>query len=99
MIGPRALEGFIIASIAFQDSQLQEIDLKALPPNWNAPVAPVALRTFGDDWAADGQYPVLSVPSAVMPGERNYLINPAHPEFAAMKKSSPEPFIFDRRLA
>jgi RES domain-containing protein len=41
----------------------------------------------------------LSVPSAVIPKERNYILNPAHPDFARIVFASPEPFDFDDRLA
>jgi RES domain-containing protein len=41
---------------------------------------------------------VLSVPSAVLLSDRNYVINPAHPKFHLIKFSDPEPFQFDPRL-
>ncbi|MBI2497892.1 MAG: RES domain-containing protein, partial [Opitutae bacterium] len=41
----------------------------------------------------------LRVPSVVVPGEFNYLLNPAHPDFKRVKIGKPEPFSFDPRLA
>ena len=41
---------------------------------------------------------MLVVPSAVIPAEVNYLLNPSHPDFARIRIDSPEPFVFDRRL-
>jgi RES domain-containing protein len=38
------------------------------------------------------------VPSAVIPNEPNYLLNPTHPEFQRIKIGSPQPFAFDPRL-
>jgi RES domain-containing protein len=38
------------------------------------------------------------VPSVVIPGERNYIVNPHHPDFPRMRFFSPEPFYFDDRL-
>jgi RES domain-containing protein len=38
------------------------------------------------------------VPSAVVAGSYNVLINPAHPDFAKFRVESSEPFEFDRRL-
>jgi|SRR5690348_11093686 len=99
LLKPRILRGYVVASIEFDDSQVQRIDLGRLPLGWNKPVAPPALRHYGDDWVAAGRLPVLAVPSAVISGEWNYLINPAHADFAAMKKSTAEPFVYDRRLA
>jgi RES domain-containing protein len=69
------------------------------PPGWNEPVAPAGLRKFGDDWVAAADSVVLAVPSAVVPGEWNYLINPTHPDFAGLTKTPPGPFLFDHRLA
>ena len=41
---------------------------------------------------------VLKVPSVVVPGDFNYLLNPAHAEFYKVKIKSVEPFNFDERL-
>jgi RES domain-containing protein len=99
LVAPRILKGFVVASIRFDDAQIQRVDPSMLPSGWNNPVAPTALREYGDDWIAAARYPVLAVPSAVIDGEWNYLINPAHDEFPAMPKSAPVPFIYDPRLA
>jgi hypothetical protein len=41
---------------------------------------------------------VLRVPSILVPGESNLLLNPQHPQFKRLKISKPEPFDFDGRL-
>jgi RES domain-containing protein len=99
LVPPRVLSGFVIASVLFDDAQVKRVDLSVLPVGWSGPVAPASLRKYGDDWLAAGDSVVLSVPSAVVPGEWNYLINPAHPDFAGLRISDPEPFLFDYRLA
>jgi RES domain-containing protein len=38
---------------------------------------------------------VLKVPSAVVPGDFNYLINPKHKNFNKIKIKNKEPFSFD----
>jgi RES domain-containing protein len=40
----------------------------------------------------------LRVPSSVVLGEFNYLLNPAHPDFARITIARPESFDFDSRL-
>jgi RES domain-containing protein len=40
----------------------------------------------------------LQVPSAVAPHHVNYLLNPAHPEFASLTIATPERFALDPRL-
>lgn len=99
LVKPRVLSGFVIASIRFNQSMVQRVDRNVLPLGWEAPVAPPELRTYGDAWLTARQYPVLAVPSAVIRGEWNYLINPAHREFHRFIKSRPEPFVYDIRLA
>ena len=42
---------------------------------------------------------VLEVPSAVIPEEVNYLLNPQHADAAAITVTSRRPFDFDARLA
>jgi len=44
------------------------------------------------------QSPVHKVPSAVIPREWNYLINPNHPRFEELVWSDPRAFVFDPRL-
>jgi RES domain-containing protein len=41
---------------------------------------------------------MTSVPSFVVPSERNYLLNPNHSAFAGILFGPPEPFRFDPRL-
>jgi RES domain-containing protein len=55
-------------------------------------------RALGDRWLDRALSAVLRVPSAVIPSEWNYLINPLHLEFAQIAVQLPEPFHFDARL-
>jgi hypothetical protein len=41
---------------------------------------------------------ILAVPSAIIPIEFNYLINPRHPDFSRISVGKPETFHFDKRL-
>jgi RES domain-containing protein len=50
---------------------------------------------------AERLYPttaVLSVPSAIVTDERNYLLNPAHADFQHIIFLASQPFQFDPRL-
>lgn len=70
-----------------------------LPENWQVnPYAPETQR-FGQEWVRTQRSVALRVPSAVILGEFNYLLNPAHPDFKRVKVGKPEPFSFDPRLA
>ena len=52
----------------------------------------------GDLWAQEARSAVLELPSVIIPGECNYLLNPAHPGFQKIIIGRPEPFAFDPRL-
>jgi RES domain-containing protein len=55
-------------------------------------------REAGDAWLKSRESAVLRVPSAVVVGERNYLINPKHLDFAQITVDPPVALRFDERL-
>lgn len=69
-----------------------------LPAGWRAMPAPAAVRAFGDAWVQGGRSAVLAVPSAVVPAETNYVLNPAHPRFGEIRIGKAEAFEVDVRL-
>ena len=69
-----------------------------LPANWRRYPPPEALAELGTRWARDLKSPVLAVPSAVIPQELNYVLNPVHPDFKRIRVGDPEAFRFDPRL-
>jgi RES domain-containing protein len=73
-------------------------DLLANPPaNWRALDSPSAVEA-GRAWLAVGRTAVLRVPSALVPREPNYVINPAHPDAARIRRADPVPLDWDVRL-
>lgn len=88
VIGARIPKSVSIRTIEETDS----------PSNWSGPVATKKTKDIGTSWAKSGATAVLSVPSVVVPNERNYLLNPAHPDFSKIRFSAPKPFVFDKRL-
>ena len=69
-----------------------------LPVSWRAEPPSVATRTVGTEWVRSGSSCVLRVPSAIIPTESNYVLNPAHPDFSEIMYGPPEPFSLDPRL-
>ncbi len=69
-----------------------------LPRDWRVYPRHQALADLGSRWAAARESAVLAVPSAVIPQELNYLLNPLHPHFKRIQIGRPEPFSFDPRL-
>ena len=56
-----------------------------------------ATRQLGDDWLQRKSSVALSIPS-VTSGERNFLLNPEHPQFRDLRFHNPIPFKLDMRL-
>lgn len=71
----------------------------SLPDDWRQLPAPPSTRELGSRWAAESRSVVLRVPSTVVDGEFNYLLNPRHPDFARLKFGEPMFFSFDPRLS
>ena len=74
------------------------IEIQDLPPDWRAYPAPQTIQSIGSRWMRAGKTSVLSVPSVVIPEERNYLLNPVHRDFVRIKLSEPKAFALDSRL-
>lgn len=70
-----------------------------LPKDWNSIPASPAAQTFGDRWLDAKRSLGLIVPSALIPEERNIVLNPLHPAMAGVKARLLRPFVFDHRLA
>src|SRR5580704_16842676 len=74
------------------DLKLTYRSAENLPLNWNSPQPALETRDIGTDWANSLATAILIVPSAVLPRESNYLLNPRHQDFARINFLSPEPF-------
>jgi RES domain-containing protein len=69
-----------------------------LPDGWNAEVPISATQDIGELWVGEGSSAILSVPSSIDPSDRNFILNPAHPEFADIALQPSLHFHFDPRL-
>jgi RES domain-containing protein len=79
-------------------ASIKTIKISDLPKNWRTYPAAPALCKLGSAWAAAQESLALCVPSAVVPMERNYLLNPTHKDIAKVRVRKIEPFKFDPRL-
>ena len=58
-----------------------------------------ASQQWGDEWVRKQRTAVLRVPSiAVNRLESNFVLNPAHPEFARIRHDAAEEFVFNPRF-
>ena len=76
----------------------KSVDISDLPADWTDVPDHPACRAIGDEWVHDGECLMLAVPSAVVPEERNYLLNPVHPQMRSVSVARSRPFVFDPRL-
>ena len=91
-------EDYMMVTIFIPKASIHEIQTKDLPPNWKSFPENRHTQTLGDKYFREGSYLGLKVPSAVILGDHNILLNPLHPEFSKIKVVSAERFEFDQRL-
>ena len=80
------------------DLSIEVLEPITLPEGWHSVPAPAALQILGSSWLTSGRTAALNVPSAVIKVERNFLLNPRHPEVQRVRILSDEAFSFDTRL-
>jgi RES domain-containing protein len=90
---------YCILTIEFPDNaSIKNVDIHTLPEGWRLYPPPAATRMIGDKFILEGRHLIMKVPSAVVPGDYNYLINPRHKDFGKVKIVNAESFVFDERL-
>ena len=99
-LDPADLPGDLVTIEVHIDAtvSVETIDLAKLPSGWRTYPAPDAIKDLGTDWVKEQRSAVLIVPSAILPREANYLVNPAHPDAKKIVTGGPEPFTLDPRL-
>ena len=95
---PDLLRQYVVFEVSFDDTLVTATEESKLPDDWQAEPAPAALRAIGDSWAASRASAVLQVPSAIIPDESLFLLNPLHEDFPKRVVGEPLPFRMDPRL-
>ena len=95
---PDLLQKFVLFEVKVEESFTTESDPESLPANWREDPPPAAAQSIGDDWANSASSAVLRVPSAIVTGEFNFLLNPRHPDFRKLQIGQPQPLLLDPRL-
>lgn len=94
----RKPKDYELYSVKFDESLVQELGAQNLPRNWDVEPPTSDTQDLGDNWVMSASSAVLSVPSAVVPEERNYILNPRHPDFNLVQVAGSFPGYFDPRL-
>jgi RES domain-containing protein len=75
-----------------------DLSLSDLPRTWRKYPGPASLQRLGNAWLDRANGCILRVPSAIIPSESNFLINPRHPDMTRLKVVRKFEFRFDSRL-
>ncbi len=89
---------YVAIGITFDDAIVEIVPAKALPSDWRVEPPSPSSKRIGDAWVIQARSAVLAVPSVLISGELNYLLNPAHPGFNQISIGKPERFTFDARV-
>lgn len=96
-------EGRLIQLVSYKveipDSiRIDQPAINDLPPHWRREPPPNETQDFGTGWLKKGSNSVLRIPSAVVPGEFNLMLNPGHEDFLKIKIAPRQPFTFDPQM-
>jgi len=87
---------YTLLSIQIPENSIAYIELKKLKTEWQSHIE--YTRSIGEDFLKTDQTLVLKVPSAIVPQEHNFLINPLHQDFKKVKIVHKELLELDKRL-
>lgn len=96
--GSALLPSYRLIEIEIPDSKIELLDVSLLPRDWTRSPAPPRLQDLGDEWISSRRSVALRVPSAVVPMESNFLLNPNHPDFHKLAIGTPRHYPLDPRL-
>jgi len=91
-------DDLVVVHAELPDEVVERLDVGSLPEGWRSIPGPPALQEIGAAWIRSMRSVALAVPSAVVPRESNFLLNPAHPDMAKLRREPPETFAFDPRM-
>ena len=92
-------EGYVLNIIEVPDSSTPcSIEPETLPEGWKRYPHGKETKMLGDALLREKKCLLAKVPSALVQGEFNYLLNPLHQDFAKVKVVEVLPFNFNERL-
>ena len=91
-------EDFVLIVYEISEDSVLRLEVNDLPPDWKSYPHVPSTQHLGDNFIAKNKFLILKAPSAVVPAESNFLINPKHMEMKKVKLVRIEPYSFDDRL-
>ena len=84
--------------LEWPESIMEILPQAKFPANWRTSPRPEETIEIGDRWTQEKRSAILAVPSAISPADRNFLLNPEHPDFKRIRIAAPINYEFDPRL-
>lgn len=92
---PRALS---MTTFEIPEDNILELTIAQLPGDWRAAPAPASTKDFGTQLLKKAEFAIIKIPSAVIPDEYNFLLNPVHKESAKFSVVDVQDFVYDVRI-
>ena len=89
-------DSYTLTSFEVSDNSIYQVQLKKLKKEWKYDLK--YTQGIGEDFLSENQSLCLQVPSAIVPQEHNFLLNPLHPDFKKVKIVGSELLELDKRL-
>lgn len=93
-------EGYVYFRFEFDPALVETVTDP--PDGWRERISPEGSKTvaqkFGEHWFLESRSAILSVPSAVLDSERNFVLNPRHPDFPKIQIGAKHELDLDPRL-
>ncbi|WP_158937354.1 RES family NAD+ phosphorylase [Burkholderia sp. S171] len=89
---------YVMIPVRVPEQIVTHIDQATLPTDWRELSARNELQQIGAAWVRSETSAVLAVPSAVVPAEFNFLLNPAHPDYPLLEIGTRTEWLTDQRL-
>jgi RES domain-containing protein len=95
----RPLPRFVAFAFGIDDGLVDRVPAASLSRNWRSARGLLTTQRLGDEWLDARRGLALAVPSAIVPEESNYLLNPTHPAFGRLKFGRAVACFLDPRFA
>jgi len=90
---------FLVSILIPDTATILELTEKDLPADWRSNPHSDSTQSLGDSFVTARSHLALKVPSAIVPGDYNFLVNPFHPLSTELQITEAVPFEFDSRFA
>ena len=92
---PNKLE---LVTLEIPTNSLIDLSIESLPSNWKDSPAPFKLKSLGNNLLINLECLIIKVPSAIVPEEFNYILNPLHDDFSKIRIVDKRHYSLDKRL-